>query len=474
MIIDRRGLIGSGVLLALGSATRAAAAVQVLTPEHFGAKGDGVTNDTAAFQELSRAVAIRGGGEIALRKTTYLVGRQRQAFRGGAPYAFEPASLLEFVGLRSPLLVRGNGARLRCAPGLRYGTFDPVTGAKTRHDLPYLGPGELATPYRWMVRVEDCAAAVEIRDLELDGNLPNLQIGGGYGDTGWQIPAVGLFLKNNRGLEKVVRLYSHHHGQDGIQIDGLDADRGSAAASILEDVRTEDNGRQGVSMVGGRGYSFARSKFNRTGRAGLGSNPGSGVDIEAEAGKKIRAVRFTDCEFSDNFGPAMVADSGDSEDISFTRCSFVGATNWAAWPNKPRMRFIQCSFVGPIVRAFGDKQPERATQFHDCVFRDDPKLSPTGKVYGGENRDRPIGDLPNNENVLFNRCKFLLTHQAALPWSVNVIYSDCVLSQKAPQHSFPRGTFVGRNIISGAAILADSRNRGIIVINGRTTDQPKM
>jgi hypothetical protein len=138
------------------------------------------------------------------------------------------------------------------------------------------------------------------------------------------------------------------------------------------------------------------------------------------------------------------------------------------------MRFIQCSFVGPIVRAFGDKQPERATQFHDCVFRDDPKLSPTGKVYGGENRDRPIGDLPNNENVLFNRCKFLLTHQAALPWSVNVIYSDCVLSQKAPQHSFPRGTFVGRNIISGAAILADSRNRGIIVINGRTTDQPKM
>lgn len=467
MRIDRRQLLGGGTLLALG-AGRASAASPALTPERFGAKGDGVTNDTEAFQELSRAVAIAGGGEIVLRKTTYLVGRQRQAARSGAAYAFEPSSLLEFVGLRRPLVIRGNGARLLCAPGLRFGTFDPISGLKTRHDYPYLEAGELATPYRWMIRVEDCAGPVEIGDVELDGNLSNLQIGGGYGDTGWQIPAVGLFLKNNRGREKIVRVYSHHHGQDGIQIDGLDADRGSAAVSVLDSVRTEHNGRQGVSLVGGRNYAFVRSRFNNTGRTVLGSNPGSGVDIEAEADKKIRAIRFADCEFSNNFGPAMVADSGDSEDISFTRCTFIGATNWSAWPNKPRMRFFGCTFVGPVVRAYGDKTPERATQFHDCVFRDDPALSPTGKVYGGENPDRPIGDLPGNENVLFNRCKFLLTHQAALPWSVNVTYADCTLTQKSLKHSYPRGIFVGRNSITGPANTSGSLNRGTLVINGRS------
>lgn len=474
MKVNRRHFLSAATLAGAGAAAPGWAAAGPLTPEQFGAKGDGVTNDSAAFADLATAIAIRGGGEIVLRKATYIVGRQLRALRAGAVYAFDPMKILEFVGLRGGLKIRGNGATLRCAPGLRFGTFNPRTGAKTSNPMPYLGPGELATPYRWMIRIEDCAGAVEITDLELDGNIGKTLIGGQYGDTGWQIPAVGLFLKNNRGAEKIARVYSHHHGQDGIQIDGLDADRGSAAASLIEDVRCEYNGRQGVSLVGGRGYSFARCKFNHTGRAAVFSNPGAGVDIEAEADKKIRAISFQACEFSDNHGPAMVADSGDSEGISFSRCNFVGATNWAAWPNKPRMRFADCTFVGPIVRAWGDKDPARATQFHNCTFRDDPALSPSGKVYGGENPDRPIGDLPDNKNVLFNRCKFLLTHQAALPWSVNVIYVDCVMSQKSRKDSFPRGTFLGRNTISGPAVLADSVNRGTISINGRVTQQPKM
>ena len=473
MPIHRRQFLGTAALAGAGAAAPAWSAPATLTPDQFGAKGDGVTNDTDAFDRLAQAVNLRGGGEIALRKATYIVGRQLRPVRPDLA-GWSPARILEFKGLRRPLIIRGNGAVLRCAPGLRYGTFNPRTGVPTNNPMPSFKSEETATPYLYMIMAEDCAGLIEISDLELDGNLPKLQIGGPYGDTGWQLRAVGLFLKNNRGGERILRVHSHHHAQDGVQIDGLDADRGSAAASVFEDVRCEYNARQGVSLVGGRGYAFSRCTFSHTGRAGLFSNPAAGVDIEAEAGKKIRAISFSRCEFSNNHGPAMVADTGDSEGIAFDRCNFVGATNWAAWPNKPRMRFSQCSFVGPIVRAFGDKQPERATQFHDCVFRDDPKLSPTGKVYGGENPDRPIADLPGNENVLFNRCKFLLTHRAALPWSVNVIYADCVMSQKAPQDSFPRGTFIGRNTISGAAVLADSRNRGVITINGRTTDQPKM
>jgi len=42
----------------------------------FGAKGDGVTNDTDAFASMSTAIRLRGGGTVELRKTTYLVGRQ--------------------------------------------------------------------------------------------------------------------------------------------------------------------------------------------------------------------------------------------------------------------------------------------------------------------------------------------------------------------------------------------------------------
>jgi hypothetical protein len=101
---------------------------------------------------------------------------------------------MEFVGLAWPLTIRGNGAVLRCARGLRYGTINPVTGARTTPPMPHTAPGELSTPYRWMILVKDCSGAVDISDLELDGNIGAQSIGGNWGDTGWQIPASGLGL----------------------------------------------------------------------------------------------------------------------------------------------------------------------------------------------------------------------------------------------------------------------------------------
>jgi len=475
MKLNRRHLLQGAALAGAAAATPAWAATGALTPEQFGAKGDGVTNDTDAFARLAAAITRQGGGEIVLRKTTYVVGRQLQGQAARTGYAFEPASILDLVGLRGGLTIHGNGARLRAAPGLRYGTFDPRTGAKTRNPMPYTQGGEFATPYRAMIRVENCAGPVEVSDLELDGNLKALQIGGQYGDTGWQIPATGLILINNKGTEKIARIYTHHHAQDGIMIDGMDASRGSAAASRIEDVRCEYNGRQGLSLVGGRGYAFARSKFNHTGKAGIASAPGSGVDVEAEAGKKIRDVSFADCEFSDNLGASFVSDSGDSEGISFTGCTFIGTTNWSAWLNKPRIRLSRCTFVGAFVHAYGHADPQRATQFHDCTFRDDPALSPTRQVYGGENPDRPIGDLPDNKNVLFNRCKFLLTHQAALPWSVNVIYSDCTMSQNSTRPAYPRGIYIGHNNIDARqANITGSDNRGTLTSFGRTLPRGRL
>jgi hypothetical protein len=138
------------------------------------------------------------------------------------------------------------------------------------------------------------------------------------------------------------------------------------------------------------------------------------------------------------------------------------------WPNKPRFRFENCTFVGAIVHAFGDADPARAARFTACSFLDDPALSPTGEVYGGENPSRPIADLPGNPNVLFDRCKFLLTHRSVLPWTVNVvIFKDCVMSQRAPAESYPRGTFVGRNVINGNVVLYSARIRGELILNGK-------
>lgn len=272
------------------------------TPEDFGAVGDGKTNDTQAFAKMSAAVSEIGGGTIILSKTTYLVGRQ-----GPDPemwwLSFAPSPILKFEGCSGYLKILGNGARLRCADGLRYGTFDPSTGAPTQHPMPYTTPGESATPYIGMVVVENCTGKVEIRDLELDGNSEGLDLGGTFGDTGWQIPAFGLLLRDNTGGEHVSNVYTHHHGQDGLCLDSL-PDR--SLGTLLENVVSEYNGRQGCSIVGGAIYTFVNCKFNHTGRARLFSSPGAGVDIEAEV-RPVRNVSFTGCEFSNNRGVGMVA-----------------------------------------------------------------------------------------------------------------------------------------------------------------------
>src|SRR5436190_17017204 len=288
-------------------------------------------------------------GIIRFRPTTYIVGQQWRGRESG--YAFAPSPLINLFGCNRTLLIQGNGARLRCAEGLRYGTFDPTSGKPTKHEQPYYGSGQLASPYRAMIQIASCSAEVGIRDLELDGNLVGLQVGGPWGDTGWQIGCIGLLLKNNLGREHITGVHSHHHGQDGFQIDGPSIRR---SLSLFENCESDYNARQGCSIVGGRNYTFRNSRFRHTGKGGLMSAPGAGVDIEAEGEKTVRDLKFESCEFSNNSGVGLLAEEGNSEGAIFNECRFVGTASWGAWPNKPSFVFTNCKFVGSIANAHGD------------------------------------------------------------------------------------------------------------------------
>lgn len=461
--LTRRDLLAAVVTGAALSPASLRDDADAVRPEQFGARGDGVSNDTEAFLAMAAHVNAKHGGTMVLRAVTYLVGHHIHNAAGG--YGLDGATIMHFVGCSGPVVIEGNGARLRCAPGLRYGVFG-ASGERSSNGGAYAPPGDLATPYRAMIRAESCLGVVQISDLELDGNLEKLIVGGRYGDSGWQIPAVGVDLVGNSGTEVLKRVHAHHHPLDGILIDGIDRPR--AGRSSFEDVHSDHNGRQGLSITGGGGYDFKNCRFTDAGRSVIASAPAAGVDIEAEAGKSVRDLSFTGCLFSNNRGCGMVADSGPSQRVTFNDCTFVGSANWAAWPNKPQFRFNRCTFVGPIVHAYGDIDRLRACQFHHCSFLDDPALSPTGQLYGGENPSRPIADLPGNRNVLFEGCRFSLTHRAVLPWSVDVIFSNCTMSQRAPVPSYPRGTFTGRNVINGKVDLYGSKVHGVLIVNGKT------
>jgi hypothetical protein len=314
-----------------------------------------------------------------------------------------------------------------------------------------------------MIDARNCSGLIDIRDLELDGNLQRLKIGGRSSNAGWQIPGAGIRLFGNHGPLRLTNIRSHHQPLDGLTIwDANDRIGGG----VITDVICENNGRQGCTITSGRNYTFVRCRFAHTGRGGLASPPCAGLDIEAEGRGVIRNLRFSACEFTDNVGAGLVADSGDSADMSFDDCRFVGTTNWCAWPAKPGMRFSGCAFVGALVHAFGDPDPRRAARFERCEFLDDPSLSPTGKVYLGGSILHPVVNLPSGQNVRFDHCRFRLTDEGGLPYTGDAIYSDCQMSQARSVRSHPRGTYLGTNTLTGNIDLSGSTIRGEIILNG--------
>jgi hypothetical protein len=458
MILDRRMFLATGAAAA-SMPSPLLAALPVLRPEDFGARGDGTTNDTRAFAALGAAVNRQGGGTISLRAgRTYIVGGQ---VRGPGRFGWNPEPILELRNLGAPLAIIGNGARLRCQSGLRFGTFDPGSDRRVDHPMPNLSRADVASPYRAMISIENCRASIEVRDVELDGNLAQLRIGGRYGDKGWQVPGSGLVLVGNTGAELVEGVYSHHHPLDGMTIT---SDAGRPNRSRVIHLASRYNGRQGLSITGGRGYDFADCEFSHTGRSAVTSPPGAGVDIEAER-PPIRDLSFTRCKFIDNVGAGLVADSGDSADARFSECLFVGTTNWSAWPRKPGLTFDRCTFVGSVVHAYPDADAARAARFTACTFTDDPKMSPTGKVYLGPGS---IVNLGASDNVMFDGCTFRLVADGTLPWSWRAIYRNCRMTQRSPKKAMTKGKYLGSTTIDGPVDLYGSMIDGVLVVNGRT------
>jgi hypothetical protein len=436
-----------------------------VTPEQYGAAGDGSTNDTAAFQALAADVNALGGGVRILipEGKTYIVGEQTLAGATGLGYSYAPESILRFEDCTKPIFIELRGT-LKQAGGQRYGSFDPVTGAVFNPGaLPFLN-GDYRASLAEMIVAIDCSGGLYISGAgKLDGNDTGMTLGGFWGDTGRQLTGSGLALYSTGGRVEGARLVNHC--LDGMIIGDNGLTEAAAGRPVtLVDVECDYNGRQGLSWVGGRGLTAINCRFLRTQRStsGIATSPGAGLDIEAE-NSVCRDGHFIDCIFADNGGAGMVADTGDSADVLFTRCQFYGTTYYSVWPKKPRFRFDDCLFSGEALGNYSTAVRTDRTVFSGCLFK--PAAWRGRPIYGGQ-----LMDLSASVQAEF--CHFTTTSAAVqLGTSVTTVdYTGCEFLQNGSTGSATiRGVFHGDTVMTmttGSNDCAGSTIRGDFSFTG--------
>jgi hypothetical protein len=284
-------------------------------------------NVTLALKAASAYVQGLGGGTLLVPPGKYLVGAQTfngTTLDGGTTVRYGATEIITIKNCTRPVKISGYGAVLKCAPGLKYGSFD-AAGVRYNPVLPFLDYSYYSYIYRGMINVEG-NASVTIEGFELDGNNTLLTLGGYWGDSQWQIEGSGIWCRGN-GSALIQDCYIHHHPTDGLILNPASVTEGTVpAVTTVKNVRCRYNGRQGISLTGGKNIRIDNCDLSQTGQALntvsselVQSAPGAGIDIEA-SNSIIRDVTLSNTTIIGNWLKGVGVSSGDSRRVTFDRC----------------------------------------------------------------------------------------------------------------------------------------------------------
>jgi len=271
----------------------------------FNAKGDGVTDDTAAIMAAVKAVA--GTGKAVVVPTgTYRIN----------PVANSGVGIL--MGSNMTLLME-QGAVLEALP--------------------------TSTMNYQMVRVNGC------QNVNISGGI----IKGNNGNNSIPTPTT---VENGNGIQILNSTNVVVEGTtfqdcfcDGIYI------ASSSANVVLCDVTCQSNRRNGMSIVQGSRIAVSNSRFNdNTGSvevAGSSIANGSGIDIEPNANQSVGTILVSGCTLANNYSHGLCWGIGAST-ASGTSTSSIFAIGNVASGNGRGFDLVNCTdsaIIGNTVRA---------------------------------------------------------------------------------------------------------------------------
>ena len=435
--------------------------------KELGAVGDGVTDDTEAFQKAVGAIALTGG-TIQIPSGVYRVGRQTFMKSFGAGNSFRNEPILTFKDVKRAIRVIGTNAVLKANDNLKYGSFNPVSGLPDSARAKGHQSDYYASAYE-LISAENCDS-IYIDGLELDGNFDKLQIGPGFGNINIQLAAIGIRLSQVKNVQ-ITNTLIHHCGLDGITVvwNGLDNDA-PLYPHVFENVEIKYCGRQALSFVGGNSLIAKSCTFSHTGILKRNSTyffspPSAGIDLECEDAI-IKNLKFLDCVIADNTGPGLSTIGHPLKDVVFERCTFIGTTNSAVYPKSSGISFFDCTFIGKIERLFGSEKPELANKFRNCIFTYE---QPTGVAFSILKEQH---EFYETTNIVFDQCSFDFG-DLPMPRSSGkeATFRNCNFQVSNNSNRLFSARFIGTNIMNTKGLreidLRGVKNSGLLRINGR-------
>lgn len=411
----------------------------------FGAVPDDGISDEESFEWANEFISTYYCGvnpvRLEIPPGEYIVGRQDQLpytyKKGHTVMCFVGCQNLAIVGISDP--ITGNNPTIKFDDCLYYGAFDPATGKRHLHNTT---PGTrignvndlyLAAYPGAMFSLQNCAG-IDFRNLNLNGNLDEQEIGGYFSTdlAGINLPYFGIQLNHSQNVS-IRNCNIEKFGQDGIIIQDMRnfPDPIDHMDFNIENVVCKHNARCGNHWNGGKGLKLENVKMNQNGFSSWGGTKerdGLEIEIDNMNYEDLANGLFINCEFKYNNGCAIQNNGQSSQwywkyyNYTFKNCIMVssGQNSYSSFWNSARTTFECCKFIGQVQSAYDALNNEiDRTIFSNCSFEEeytDPEINTAYSFSYNYSSclTPPLGPLPYlvhidlyKSRVEFNKCKFI-------------------------------------------------------------------